>query len=179
MGYPRVLQEATLTVPAPQSPLGAIVSTNLRGRFIEPLVDLLIYSDGILVVRGSYVGVALRAAGAGAGGAGGSWIGQSIAGGIGAGTGQRVGQSYEANRIAQLAEQSRETLYATDKNNFFIAAASVDRVRLQKRWYGARLMVDTRDETPPRSFSWKRARNDYTQVRDLLAATFPDRFAGD
>jgi hypothetical protein len=54
-----------LRSPEPQ-PLGAIYDTNSKGRF-----DLVVYSDGVLCLRGTYVGVALRAAGIGTVGGGG------------------------------------------------------------------------------------------------------------
>jgi len=43
----------------PTTLLGAIVDTNSGGGF-----DLIVYEDGILAVKGTYVGVALRAGGA-------------------------------------------------------------------------------------------------------------------
>ena len=39
-------------------PLGAICDTNSKGRF-----DLILYEDGLLAVKGTYTGVALRGAG--------------------------------------------------------------------------------------------------------------------
>jgi hypothetical protein len=39
-------------------PLGVIFNTNSRGRF-----DLLVYDDGLLAIRGTYVGVAMRGGG--------------------------------------------------------------------------------------------------------------------
>ena len=53
----------------PTAPLGVIVDTNSGGRF-----DLIVYEDGILGVKGTYVGVALRAGGAGMVGGGGSGL---------------------------------------------------------------------------------------------------------
>ena len=50
----------------PTTLLGAIVDTNSGGGF-----DLIVYEDGILAVKGTYVGVALRAGGAGM--VGGCW----------------------------------------------------------------------------------------------------------
>ena len=46
-------------------PFGVIFDTTSKGRF-----DLVIYDDGLLAVKGTYAGVALRGAGAGLSGAG-------------------------------------------------------------------------------------------------------------
>ena len=67
----------------PTTPLGVIVDTNSGGRF-----DLIVYEDGILGVKGTYVGVALRAGGAGMVGGGGSGLsGAAAAGALGGVTG--------------------------------------------------------------------------------------------
>ena|ERR1035437_9500490 len=62
----------------PTTPLGVIVDTNSGGRF-----DLIMYEDGILGVKGTYVGVALRAGGAGMVGGGGSGLSGAAAAGAG------------------------------------------------------------------------------------------------
>jgi hypothetical protein len=57
-----------------RKPIGTIFDTNSNGRF-----DLVVYDDGLLAVKGTYVGVALRAASVGIVGAGGGGLGGAVA----------------------------------------------------------------------------------------------------
>src|SRR5438552_9139575 len=96
-------------------PLGAIVDTNSKGRF-----DLLIYDDGILAVKGTYVGVALRAAGVGIVGAGGGGLGGAAAAGGGAAAGTLGARGYEAKRLNKLLQVPRARILTSDSKSFFI-----------------------------------------------------------
>ncbi len=153
-------------------PLGAIFNTNSRGRF-----DLLVYDDGLLAIRGTYVGVALRGGGAGmAGVGGGAGAAGGLTGAAAAGAGTAAGwsgaTSYEGKRIAKILQRSREELIEADQVNFFIPRASVSGVVLRKRWYGCSLTVRTDADPAGRKFTWKPALNNFGHVRELALAAF-------
>ncbi len=155
-------------------PLGVIFNTNSRGRF-----DLLVYDDGLLAIRGTYVGVALRGGGAGmAGVGGGAGAGGGLTGAAAAGAGTAAGWSgatrYEGKRIAKILRCSRVELIEADQVNFFIPRASVSGVVLRKRWYGCLLTVRTDADPAGRRFTWKPALNNFAHVRELTLAAFDD-----
>jgi hypothetical protein len=141
-------------------PLGAIYDTNSDGRY-----DLVVYGDGILGIRGSYLGVALRGGGAGLGGFG------AAATGIGAAAGASEGQRYEARHAARLLVNGRDELLARDNRAFFMERPAMTRLRLRKRWYEHRLTVEFASRET-RTFTWKPALNRWGSVEQLLAGTF-------
>jgi hypothetical protein len=108
-------------------PVGAIFDTNSKGRF-----DLVIYGDGLLAVKGTYLGVALRGAGAGIGGSG-------------AGIGAASGSSYERNRLAEKLRAGRREVL-TDPPTFFVPRESISDLALLKRWHGHSLIVRTNED---------------------------------
>ena len=150
-----------------REPIGAIFDTNSHGRF-----DLVVYDDGFLAVKGTYVGVAIRAAGAGMVGAGGGGLGSALAAGTGAAAGWAGGGSYEAKRLARTLRSSRDELVDAARN-FFIPRDSIVELALRKRWYGHALTIRTRDDPTGRKFDWKPKLNNFTQVQDMLTSAFP------
>ena len=150
-----------------QAPLGAIVDTNSKGRY-----DLLVYSDGILAVRGTYVGVALRSAGVGMVGAGGGGIGGAATAGAGAAAGEFGGKSYEDKRLDRVLGHSRDEIAKLDSNNFFVGKEQITGVVLRKRWHGCSLILKTVENPGGRRFSWKPALNRFQAVREVVAAAF-------
>lgn len=149
-------------------PLGVIFNTNSGARF-----DLLVYDDGLLAIRGTYVGVALRGGGAGMAGAGGGLTGAAAAG-AGTAAAWSGATSYEGKRIAKILQRSRVELIEADKVNFFIPRASVSGVVLRKCWYGCSLTVRTDADPAGRRFTWKPALNNFAHVRELTLAAFDD-----
>jgi hypothetical protein len=149
-----------------KQPLGTIVDTNSSGRF-----DLLVYDDGFLAVKGTYVGVALRAAGPGAG----VGLGAAATAGIGAATGGTAGHSYEQARLAQLLKRSRAEISERDPHSFFMPQDSITEIVLRKRWHGCRMIVKTHEDADGRRFEWKPALNDFSYVHQLLASSFGER----
>lgn len=133
--------------------LGTIVDTNSRGRF-----DLLVYADGILAIKGTYIGVVLRTAGPGMG------VGADLGGG-----------AYEQRRIAKQLDQSRDALLTTDEGNHFVPASSVTRLELRKRWYGHSLLIVSHDVREGRKYEWKPALNTFAAVNQLLESVFGPR----
>jgi hypothetical protein len=152
---------------AEQRPIGAIFDTNSAGRF-----DLAVYDDGLLAVHGTYLGVALRAAGAGMVGAGGGGIGGAVAAGSGVAAGWTGGSRYEASRLARVLEAARDEVIGTEPN-FFIPRESIIGLVLRRRWYGHSLTVRTHANNTGRKFEWKPKLNDFAQVQELLTAAFP------
>jgi hypothetical protein len=150
-----------MAVPDNRPPRGAILDTTSNGRF-----DLVVYDDGLLAVKGTYVGVMLRGAGAGLGSAG--------RGGAGVALGSSAGVSYEAKRLARVLESGREQLVRQEPN-FFIARDSILSLTLRKRWHGHCLTIRTAEDPAGRKFEWKPALNKFSQVQELLAIAFGDR----
>jgi hypothetical protein len=148
-------------------PIGAIFDTNSKGRF-----DLVVYDDGLLAVKGTYVGAALLGAGAGMAGAGGGGLGGAAAAGAGVATGRAAGRRYEAGRLVRVLRSGREELIATHPN-FFIARGAILGLVLRKRWYRHALTIRTRDDGAGRTFEWKPALNNFAQVQQLLTSAFP------
>lgn len=146
-------------------PRGGIFDTNSNGRF-----DLVVYDDGLLAVKGTYVGVMLRGAGAGLGSAG--------TGGAGVAVGSSAGGSYEAKRFARVLESGRQGLLRQEPN-FFIARDSILSLTLRKRWHGHSLTVRTAEEPAGRKFEWKPALNKFSQVQEMLASAFGDRLTSE
>jgi hypothetical protein len=141
-------------------PVGAIFDTNSEGRF-----DLVIYEDGLLAVKGTYVGVAFRGAGAGLSGAG--------FGAASTGAGASSGGSYESSRIQRKLTAGRAALI--DKPpNFFIPGASIVELVLRKRWHGHALTVRTHEDPFGRRFDWKPKLNNFAEVETRLRSVFPD-----
>ena len=140
--------------PNEPSPVGAIFDTTSRGRF-----DLVIYADGLLGVKGTYLGVALRGGGAGAGAAG---------------LGQSSGEAYERKRLATKLESGREQLLR-EAPNFFIAREVIRDLALRKRWFGHSLTVRTEFEPEGRKFDWKPRLNVFDEVERVLRVAFSDR----
>jgi hypothetical protein len=138
--------------PDDHAPIGAIFDTNSNGRF-----DLVIYPDGLLGIKGTYVGVALLGAGAGAGGAG---------------IGQASGQSYERRRLAAKLDHPRDQLIK-ERPNFFIPRETIVDLVLRKRSYGHSLKVRTHTGDPGRTFAWKPKLNRFKEIERLLGAAFP------
>ena len=145
-------------------PRGAIFDTNSGGRF-----DLVVYDDGLLAVRGTYIGVALRGAGAGGVGTGGA-----VGAGLGSGIGSSAAKSYENKRLEKLLQRPRGELI-DDPVSFFIEKEAVTDVILRKRWHGCSLTVCTRADTGGRKFSWKPALNNFAAVEHLLTDVFGER----
>jgi hypothetical protein len=139
--------------PNEPSPVGAIFDTTSRGRF-----DLVIYEDGLLGVKGTYLGVALRGGAVGAGAAG---------------LGQSSGETYEQKRLAAKLASGRERLIREDPN-FFIARQVIRDLVLRKRWHGHSLTVKTEAEPQGRTFDWKPRLNDFDEVERVLRTAFPD-----
>jgi hypothetical protein len=137
------------------TPVGAILDTNSNGRF-----DLVIYEDGLLAVKGTYVGVMLRAAGVGIGGAGPA-------------VGWSSGSKYETKRLAERLRCGREQLVHREPN-FFVTAESIVGLALRKRWHGHSLIVRTHEHTEGRRFDWKPRLNSFPQVEGQLWAAFPN-----
>lgn len=151
-------------------PIGAIFNTNSRGRF-----DLVIYNDGILGVRGSYWGVALRAGGVGMVGAGGGGVASgAVAGGAG-GLGSRGARSYETKRLSRILSRPRHEIIDSDDRSFFIQEDVITKAVLRKRWHGCSLTIKTDVDTAERDFSWKPALNNFAYVRDVLTAAIGER----
>lgn len=141
-------------------PVGAIFDTNSKGRF-----DLVIYDDGLLAVKGTYAGVALRGAGAGLSGAG--------FGGEATGAGETAGGSYESRRLHDRLSVGRDALIS-DAPNFFIPRGSIVELVLRKRWYGHSLVVRTTDDPDGRRFDWKPKLNNFADVEASLQSVFSD-----
>jgi hypothetical protein len=157
-----------LTPIGDNQPLGAIFDTNSKGRF-----DLLVYDDGLLAIRGTYVGVALRGGGAGMAGAGGG-LTAAAAAGAGTAAGWSGATTYEGRRIAKILRQSRDEVAAANPSNFFIPLASMKGVLLRKRWYSCSLTVRTSADPDGRKFTWKPALNHFAHVHELAQSAFGD-----
>jgi len=155
----------------PTTPLGVIVDTNSGGRF-----DLIVYEDGILGVKGTYVGVALRAGGAGMVG-GGSGLSGAAAAGAGSAGGIRAGRGYEQKRVSKLLTMPRSEVLAGDPKNHFVPVEQIAGLVLRKRWHGHSLTIATRDHPSGRKYSWKPALNNFDQVRSMLEAKFGESLA--
>jgi hypothetical protein len=147
-----------------RQPLGAIFDTNSDGRF-----DLVVYDDGLLAVRGTYIGVALRGAGAGGVGAGGA-----VGAGVGSGLGSSGAKSYENKRLEKLLQRPRGDII-DDPVSFFVEKEEVTDIILRKRWHGCSLTVCTRADPRGRKFSWKPALNNFAAVENLLKDVFAER----
>jgi hypothetical protein len=151
-----------MAVPDNPPPRGAIFDTNSNGRF-----DLVVYDDGLLAVKGTYVCIMVRGAGAGLGSAG--------TGGAGVAVGSSAGaSSYEAKRLAGVLESGREQLVRQEPN-FFIARDSILSLTLRKRWHGHSLTIRTEEDPAGRRFEWKPALNKFSQVQEQLAIAFGER----
>jgi hypothetical protein len=149
------------------TPIGAIVDTNSGGRF-----DLIVYEDGILAVKGTYVGVALRAGGAGMVGGGGSGLSGGAAAGAGSAGGTLAGRGYEQKRVSKLLAMPRSEVLAGDPENHFVPVGEVVGLVLRKRWHGHSLTIVTRDKPTGRKYSWKPALNSFDRVCGMLQAKF-------
>jgi hypothetical protein len=156
----------------PTTPLGVIVDTNSGGRF-----DLIVYEDGILGVKGTYVGVALRAGGAGMVGGGGSGLSGAAAAGAGSAGGTRAGRGYEQKRVSKLLTMPRSEVLAGDPKNHFVPVEHIAGRVLRKRWHGHSLTIATRDHPSGRKYSWKPALNNFDQVCSMLEANFGESLA--
>lgn len=156
----------------PTTPLGVIVDTNSGGRF-----DLIVYEDGILGVKGTYVGVALRAGGAGMVGGGGSGLSGAAAAGAGSAGGTRAGRGYEQKRVSKLLKMPRSEVLAGDPKNHFVPVEQIAGLVLRKRWHGHSLTIATRDHPSGRKYSWKPALNNFDQVCSMLEAKFGESLA--
>jgi hypothetical protein len=135
-------------------PVGAIFDTNSQGRF-----DLVVYDDGLLAIKGTYVRAALRGAGAATAGTG-------LPGGF------ATGGTYEAKRLARVLESERAALVMKPPN-FFISRDAIVGLVLRRRWYRHSLSVLTHESAAERRFDWKPMLNNFAQVQELLASTFP------
>jgi hypothetical protein len=156
----------------PTTPLGVIVDTNSGGRF-----DLIVYEDGILGVKGTYVGVALRAGGAGMVGSGGSGLSGAAAAGTGSAGGTRAGRVYEQKRVSKSLTMPRSEVLAGDPKNHFVPVEQIAGLVLRKRWQGHSLTIATRDHPSGRKYSWKPALNNFDQVYSMLEAKFGESLA--
>jgi hypothetical protein len=154
------------------TPIGAIVDTNSGGRF-----DLIVYEDGILAVKGTYVGVALRAGGAGMVGGGGSGLSGAAAAGAGSAGGTLAGRGYEQKRVSKLLAMPRSEVLAGDPKNHFIPVEEIAGLVLKKRWHGHSLTIVTRDQPTGRKYSWKPAPNNFDRVCGMLQAKFGESLA--
>ena len=148
----------------PTTPLGVIVDTNSGGRF-----DLIVYEDGILGVKGTYVGVALRAGGSGLSGA--------AAAGTGSAGCTRAGRGYEQKRVSKSLTMPRSEVLAGDPKNHFVPVEQIAGLVLRKRWHGHSLTIATRDHPSGRKYSWKPALNNFDQVYSMLEAKFGESLA--
>lgn len=157
-----------------KQPLGVIVDTNSKGRF-----DLIIYDDGILAVKGTYVGVALRGGGAGMVGAGGGGLGGAATAGAGAAGGAAGAKNYEGKRLAKLLEHPRPEIVDLDPKNFFVPQDVITGIVLRKRWHGCSLTINTQGDTDGRKFSWKPALNNFSYVHDVVVKALGNRLALD
>jgi hypothetical protein len=155
----------------PTTPLGVIVDTNSGGRF-----DRIVYEDGILGVKGTYVGVALRAGGAGMVG-GGSGLSGAAAAGAGSAGGTRAGRGYEHKRVSKLLTMPRSEVLTGDPKNHFIPVEEIAGLVLRKRWHGHSLTIVTRDHPSGRKYSWKPALNNFDRVCGMLEAKFGESLA--
>jgi hypothetical protein len=156
--------------PDSPAPVGVIVDTNSP----DGRLDLVIFPDGILAVRGTYVGVALRAAGAGMVGAGGAGLSGAGAAGAGAAGGAVAGRTYEEKRLSKLLVKPRSQILTEDPKSNFIPVDLITALVLRKRWYGHSLRVITKDKPTERKYSWKPALNKFARVQAMLQATFDD-----
>jgi hypothetical protein len=159
----------TEAIPDPV-PVGAIHDTNSRGRF-----DLVIYQDGILAVKGTYIGVALRGAGVGMVGAGGGGLGGAASAGGGAAVGALGGRSYEGKRIEKLLRHPREEVVASNPANFFLPRKEIIGVVLRKRWHGCSATIKTEGDHDGRTFTWKPSLNNFSHVRRVMESAFGDQ----
>jgi hypothetical protein len=155
--------------PVTPAPHGVIVDTNSKGRF-----DLVVFVDGILAIRGSYVGVALLGAGAGMVGAGGGGLGSAAAAGLGVALGAKAGDGYEIKRVSRALGAGRAAALEADQRNHFIAAEDLGELRLKWRWHGHSLAVVTPTWPDGRVYGWKPALNDFPTVKRLLVGTWPN-----
>ena len=156
----------------PTTPLGVIVDTNSGGRF-----DLIVYEDGILGVKGTYVGVALRAGGAGMVGGGGSGLSGGAAVGAGSAGGTLACRGFEQKRVSKLLAMPRSDVLAGDPANHFIPVEEVVGLVLRKRWHGHSLTIVTRDQPTGRKYCWKPALNNFDRVCGMLQAKFGESLA--
>jgi hypothetical protein len=148
-----------MTASVEPHPIGAIFDTNCHGRF-----DLVVYEDGLLAVKGTNIGVALRGAGPGAVGAG-AGLGGAVAAGTGGSASFARGRTYEAKRLARVLESARAEL--VDQNpNRFIPRETIISLMLRERWYGHSLTVRKGEHTAGQRFDWKPKLNDFAQVQD-------------
>jgi hypothetical protein len=144
-----------------QQPAGVVFDVNAKGRF-----DLVVYDDGILAVRGTYAGVALRAAGVGMVAAGPDTTAGATIGAAGA-------SAYEARRLAKIiGGRTRDEILELSAQNSFIPRDTVTAVVLRKRWYGCSLVLCTSMEADGQRFTWKPALNDYASIRTVLKTVF-------
>jgi hypothetical protein len=155
-----------MTALSPQ-PLGVIVDAMSRG-----ICDLLIYPDGILVVKGTYRGLLLRGAGAGMAAAGGGRMGSALAAGGGSAAGWRAGQSYEGKRLAKLLQQPRPIIVRSNDKNCFIPRESLTHILLRRRWHGGAMTIATSNQPEERTFTWKPTVNDFARVGSLVREAF-------
>jgi hypothetical protein len=128
---------------------GVINDTNSKGRF-----DLLVYDDGILAVRGTYLGVALRSATYRSGGG--------------------LGTQYEVGRIEKLLRNGRESALKSDPKNFFVRREEIAALRLRKRLLEHSLRIEGHDSAGVRTYTWKPALNSLDEVRRCLQSAYGD-----
>jgi hypothetical protein len=150
-------------------PVGVIFDTNSHGRF-----DLLIYPDGILGVRGTFLGVALRGVGAGMVGAGGSGLGGATTAGIGVAGGSNLGKNLKGKRVSRLLTRPRSKILELHVQNFFVPITGISVLQLHKSWSECSLNVITSENPSGRSFRWKPALNSFNMVREVITTAFGD-----
>jgi hypothetical protein len=136
------------------------------------IFDLVVYSDGILVLKGTYVGLILRGAGTGMAAAGGGGVGSGLTAGAGSAAGWRAGQTYEGKRLAKLLERTRPEIMRANAKNCLLPRESLTHILLRRRWHGGALTITTSTQPEQRTFTWKPTVNDFASVRSLLCETF-------
>jgi hypothetical protein len=135
-----------------------------------------VYEDGILGVKGTYVGVVLRAGGAGMVGSG-SGLSGTAAAGAGSAGGTLAGRGFQQKRVSKLLAMPRSEVLAGDPENHFIPVEEVVGLVLRKRWHGHSLTIVTRNQPTGRKYSWKPALNNFDRVCGMLQAKFGESLA--
>ena len=143
----------------PQRPIGFVVDVNSGGRF-----DLVVYREGLVGLRGTYLGVAIRAAG----------VGMVGAGGVGAAVGASAATTFEDKRLRGLLHGSLDQILGADPANFFVDQAMIESIVVRKRWYNCCLWLTVRD-CERRKFEWKPALNNFGVVESCLRDAFGGR----
>ncbi len=156
-----------------ESQRGFIVDTNSQ----DGRLDLVVYDDGILAVTGTYLGIILRGAGVGMGGAGGAGLSGAVAAGLGAAGGTTTARTYETRRLSKVLSSPRPEILRNDPRSYFLPVGAIRQLTLRKHLLAHSLVlyVAGPDLRSKYCYEWKPALNNFKAVSGLLASIFDDR----